>query len=104
MSRRRATILQLIFIWGLCLVMSISAMGVSVFVLTKERIDYSCERSGHGFAPRYNVEPPNPELVNLLDIAGTGAKLEAVDKMSKKVYVCDVCTYCGKSVTKTNGQ
>lgn len=100
MSEKRETILRMIIVWSISLILSISAMGVSVYVLTRDRIDYSCERSGHSFEARYDTEPPAPETISILNLSIESNKLKAVGSMSKKLYVCDVCRYCGNSVRR----
>jgi hypothetical protein len=99
-TKRNITTSQLVFVWGLSLVLSCSAVGMSGYTLTRDVISRTCEDHGHSFEPRYNTEPPNPELVTSLGIVGTTATLEAVTQMSKKIYVGDVCAYCGKTAAK----
>ena len=99
-TKRNITTFQLIFVWGLSLVLSCSAVGMAGYTLTKERINYSCERNGHGFAPRFNTQPPDAAVIQGLGLSQDSDKLRAASSMAKKVYICDVCTYCGKTATK----
>jgi len=96
-SRQLAAI---IILWAASLVLSISALSLSAYMLGSERINWSCEDNGHCYEARYDVTPPNSDdLEKLKEAFGYETnRLEAMDKLNKKTYVKDTCNYCGKSL------
>lgn len=99
-TARKNQIIRLITIWVTTLLLSVSSMGISVYVLTRDRINYSCESNGHGFEPRYDSIPPAAKEIQDLKMSWHASKLEAIEKMRRNIYVGDVCHYCGKTVKR----
>jgi hypothetical protein len=91
-----------LILWAAALVMSIAALSISCYMLVSERIDWSCERNGHTYEARYELDPVSKEMITAIDEAFSGniAALEALDKSRKKTYVCDVCRYCGGTIER----
>ena len=99
-STRRNRVLRLIAIWGTSLLLSISALGVSGYVLVRDRIDYSCESNGHSYEPRYESVPPPATEIADLKLLWESDKMKAVEKMRRNIYVGDICHYCGKTLKR----
>jgi hypothetical protein len=61
-----------------------------------------CERKNKwfgscNFEPRYNTEPPKPDGMPWEYMVSV-YKDDHIKSFTKRVYVCDVCTRCGKTV------
>lgn len=99
-TRRNHTTAQLIFVWGLSLVMSVTATGLSVYTFSRDRIDYSCEKNGHNFEPRFEDASDTAKIEAILkskEPAMGNAHSWTISHLDTlKRYVGDVCTYCGK--------
>jgi hypothetical protein len=99
-QERKTRALKLTVIWGISILLSVSAMVLSTYVLTRDRIDYSCERNGHSYEPRYETVPPSGKEIQDLKLHRSTYKLTYVEAMTRRAYVGDVCHYCGKSVRR----
>ena len=99
-TARRNQIIRLIAIWGTSLLLSVSAMGLSAYTFTRDRIDYSCETSGHSYEPRYDTIPPSAGQITDMKFSWSSDKMKALELLKQEVYVGDVCHYCGKTVKR----
>lgn len=59
-------------------------------------LGYTCGEIGHHFFPRYSEEPSG---IFIEEAEGISAKdLRCI--LMRKVYIFDICKYCGKIVEK----
>lgn len=68
-----------------------------------ERAMHSCAEHGHGYEARHSIKPPTKEIIETVSkqkqYSGYPSLLTNVLKNQEtKIYVCDVCTYCGDIV------
>jgi hypothetical protein len=94
MSKTKEEIGRLLIAWGITLLMSLTALGLSIYVVARERINYSCERSGHAFEARFDIEPPSITEVKW------NTTLGEIHALTKQTYAGDVCRYCGASIPR----
>lgn len=59
---------------------------------------HNCEKHGHKFEPRYR-ERANPIFSNLNVIESVLTE-DLRELVVLKIYICDVCKYCGKVVNR----
>lgn len=91
---------SLILIGAISLVASLTGLSVSIYVLMRDRIDYSCEKNGHAYEPRYDTVPPGAADIQQLDFRDEGRRQAVLKEMTQQVYVGDTCRYCGNGVVR----
>lgn len=58
-----------------------------------------CKDHGHAFRPRYDLMAPKwlSEETRIDWLADSGV---AIEHVFEKIYVCDICTRCGKRIDR----
>jgi hypothetical protein len=90
-------ILRLLIIWFVSMALSVIAISVSFYTLYRDRKEYNCESHGHSFEARYQTVPATAEEIKVIGntFGWSSDKKQALRDLEKKVYICEVCEYCG---------
>lgn len=98
MNERAQKAARLLGVWCLALFLSSLALLVSLYTFGRDQVNHSCVQHGHFYEPRFNAVPPRAEEVNKLGFEWESRRRLVIEKLTRRIYVRDVCRYCGSVV------
>ena len=98
---RKSQLNTMKYIFICCVVATVVTSGINIYTLSTRRAKWTCADQGHRFTPRYNTLPVEADALKAAKLFPYNDERRlAITQAAKRVYLCDICTYCGASLPR----